>query len=65
MADTNARLEFLRRPNTARGHTEPIRHQRASAEVEEEEDLNSFYLPSGRTEPLLSFTATATSRGVS
>jgi hypothetical protein len=30
--------------------------------VEEEEDLESSYLPSGRTEPSLSFTATATSR---
>jgi hypothetical protein len=35
---------------------------RASAEVEEEEDLESSYIPSGRTEPSLSFTATATCR---
>jgi hypothetical protein len=60
MADANARLESLRRRNAARGQTEPIfRRREASAE---EEDLESSYLPSGRTEPSLSFTATATSR---
>jgi hypothetical protein len=63
MADANARLERLRRRNAARGQTEPIfRRREASAEEEEEEDLESSYLPSGRTEPSLSFTATATSR---
>jgi hypothetical protein len=63
MADTNARLERLRHCNTAQGNTEPIiHHQRASAEMEEEEDLESSYILSGRTEPSLSFTATATSR---
>jgi hypothetical protein len=59
MADANARLERLRRHNAIRGQTEPIfRRREASAE---EEDLESYYLPSGRTEPSLSFTATATS----
>jgi hypothetical protein len=63
MADANARLERLRRRNAVRGQTEPIfRRRDISAEEEEEEDLESSYLPSGRTEPLLSFTATATSR---
>jgi hypothetical protein len=63
MADANARLERLHRRNAVRGQTEPIfRHQHVSAEEEEEEDLESFYLPSGRIEPSLSFTATATSR---
>jgi hypothetical protein len=63
MADANARLERLRRHNTVRGHTEPIfRRQHVSAEEEEEEDLVSSYLPSGCTEPSLSFTAIATSR---
>jgi hypothetical protein len=63
MADANARLERLRRRNAVRGQTEPIFHHReASAEEEEGEDLESFYLPSGRTEPSLSLTATATSR---
>jgi hypothetical protein len=63
MADANARLERLRRRNAVWGQTEPIfRRREASAEEEEEEDLESSYLPSGRTEPLLSFTATATSR---
>jgi hypothetical protein len=63
MADTNARLEHLRRRNTARGQTETIFHRReASAGEEEEEDLESSYLLSGRTKPTLSFTATATSR---
>jgi hypothetical protein len=63
MADANARLERLCRRNAVRGHTEPIfRRQHVSAEEEEEEDLESSYLPSGRTEPSLSFTATATSR---
>jgi hypothetical protein len=58
MADANARLERLRRRNAARGHTEPIIHrQHVSIEVEEEEDLESSYFPSGRTEPSLSFTA--------
>jgi hypothetical protein len=59
MADTNARLEHLHRRNAVRGQTEPIfHHQHVSAK---EEDLESSYLPSGRTEPSLSFTATATS----
>jgi hypothetical protein len=63
MADANARLERLRCRNAVRGQTEPIfRHRDASAGEEEEEDLESSYLPSGRTEPSLSFTATATSR---
>jgi hypothetical protein len=63
MADANARLERLRRRNVVRGQTEPIFcHREASAEEEEEEDLESSYLPSGCTEPSLSFTATATSR---
>jgi hypothetical protein len=63
MADANARLECLRRRNAVRGQTEPIFHrQHVSAEEEEEEDLECSYLPSGRTEPSLSFTATATSR---
>jgi hypothetical protein len=63
MANANARLERLRHRNAAQGRTEPIiRRQCALVEVEEEEDLESFYLPSGRTEPSLSFTATTTSR---
>jgi hypothetical protein len=63
MADANARHERLRYRNAARGRTEPIIHrQRASAEVEEEEDLESSYLPSGRMEPSLSLTTTATPR---
>jgi hypothetical protein len=63
MADANARLERLRRCNAVRGQTEPIfRHRDASAG---EEDLESSYLPSGRTEPSLSFTTTATSRAYS
>jgi hypothetical protein len=63
MADANARLERLRRRNTVQGQTEPIfRRHEASAGEEEEEDLESSYLPSGRTEPSLSFTTTATSR---
>jgi hypothetical protein len=63
MADANARLERLHHRNTVRGQTEPIFHRHeASAGEEEEEDLESSYLPSGRTEPSLSFTATATSR---
>jgi hypothetical protein len=63
MADANARLERLHRCNAIRGQTEPIFHRReALAEEEEEEDLESSYLPFGRTEPSLSFTATATSR---
>jgi hypothetical protein len=63
MADANARLERLRRRNAVRGQTEPIfRRHEASVEEEEEEDLESSYLPSGHTEPSLSFTATATSR---
>jgi hypothetical protein len=63
MADANARLERLHHRNAVRGQTEPIfRHQHISAEEEEEEDLESSYLPSGRTEPSLSFTTTATSR---
>jgi hypothetical protein len=63
MADANARLERLHRRNFVRGQTEPIfcRHE-ASAEEEEEEDLESSYLPSGRTEPSLSFTATSRAR---
>jgi hypothetical protein len=63
MADANARFERLRRRNAVRGNTEPIiRRQHDLAEEEEEEDLESSYLPSGRTEPSLSFTTTATSR---
>jgi hypothetical protein len=63
MADANARLKHLRRRNTIQGQTEPIfHHWEASAGEEEEEDLESTYLPSGCTEPSLSFTATATSR---
>jgi hypothetical protein len=63
MADANARLERLRRRNAVWGQTEPIFHcHEASADEEEDEDLESSYLPSGRTEPSLSFTATATSR---
>jgi hypothetical protein len=63
MADANARFERLRHRNAVRGQTEPIyRRREASAEEEEEEDLESSYHPSGRTEPSLSFTATATSR---
>jgi hypothetical protein len=63
MADANARLERLRHRNAVRGQTEPIFHRReASDGEEEEEELDSSYLPSGRTEPSLSFTATATSR---
>jgi hypothetical protein len=63
MADANARLERLRRCNAVRGQTEPIFcRQHVSAEEEEEEDLESSYLPSGHTEPSLSFTATSTSR---
>jgi hypothetical protein len=63
MADANARLERLRHRNAVRGQTEPIfRRHEASAEEEEEEDPESSYLPSGRTEPSLSFTTTATSR---
>jgi hypothetical protein len=63
MADTNARLERLHRCNAVRGQTEPIfRRREALAEEEEEEHLESSYLPSGRIEPLLSFTATAISR---
>jgi hypothetical protein len=62
MADANARLERLRRCNAVRGYTEPIIHrQHILAEEEEEEDLESSYLPSRRTESSLSFTATATS----
>jgi hypothetical protein len=63
MADANARLKHLRHRNVVRGQTEPIfRHRDALAGEEEEEDLESSYLPSGHTEPSLSFTATATSR---
>jgi hypothetical protein len=63
MADANTRLEHLHHRNAVRGQTEPIfHHHEALAGEEEEEDLESSYLPSGRTEPLLSFTATATSR---
>jgi hypothetical protein len=62
MADANARLERLLRRNAARGNTEPIIYrQHASAEMEEEEDLEYSYIPSGCMEPLLSFTATTTS----
>jgi hypothetical protein len=62
MADANTRLERLCCRNAVRGNTEPIIHrQHVSAEEEEEEDVESSYLPSGRTEPSLSFTATATS----
>jgi hypothetical protein len=63
MADANARLERLCRRNAILGNTEPIiRRQHVSAKEEEEEDLKSSYLPSGRTEPSLSFNATDTSR---
>jgi hypothetical protein len=63
MADANARLERLRHCNAARGNTEHIiRPQRISVEEEKEEDLESSYIPSGRTDPSFSFTATATSR---
>jgi hypothetical protein len=66
MANANARLEHLCRRNAVQGQTEPIFHrQDASAEEEEEEDLESSYLPSGHIEPSLSFTATATSRACS
>jgi hypothetical protein len=58
MADANARLKHLCRRNAVRGNTEPIiRRQHISAEEEEEKDLESSYIPSGRTEPSLSFTA--------
>jgi hypothetical protein len=63
MANANARLECLRRHNAVQGQTKPIFHRReASTEEEEEENLESSYLPSGRTEPSLAFTSTATSR---
>jgi hypothetical protein len=63
MADANARLERFHCRNAVRRQTKPIfRRQHLSAEEEEEEVLESSYLPSGRTEPSLSFTATATSR---
>jgi hypothetical protein len=66
MADANARLGGLRRRNAVWGQAEPIFHRREdSAEEEEEKDLESSYLPSRRTEPSLSFTATATSRACS
>jgi hypothetical protein len=61
MADANTRLERLCLRNAVRGQTEPIfRRRDISAEEEEEEDLESSYLPSGNTEPSLSLTATAT-----
>jgi hypothetical protein len=45
MADANTRLERLHRRNAVRGQTEPIFCRReASAEEEEEEDLESSYL---------------------
>jgi hypothetical protein len=63
MVDANARLERLCRCNAVRGNIEPIIHrQHVLAEEEEEEDLESSYLPSRRTEPSLSFTAIASSR---
>jgi hypothetical protein len=63
MADANAQLEHLHCRNAAQGNIKPIiDHQRASAEVKEEEDLKSSYIPSGCTDPSLSFTATTTSR---
>jgi hypothetical protein len=63
MADVNARVERLLHCNTARGNTEPIVHCHcASAEMEEEEDLESSYALSGRTKPSLSYTATTTCR---
>jgi hypothetical protein len=63
MADANATLKRLHCRNAVRGQTEPIFHHRdVSAGEEEEEDVESSYLPFGRTEPSLSFTATATSR---
>jgi hypothetical protein len=62
MADANARFKRLCHRNAVRGQTKPIfHHQHVSAKEEEEEDLESSYLPSGRIEPLLSFTTTATS----
>jgi hypothetical protein len=66
MADANARLERLRHRNAVRGNTDPIiRRQHVSAKEEEEEDLESTYLLSRRTEPSLSITPTATSRACS
>jgi hypothetical protein len=66
MADANERLEHLCRRNTVRGQTEPIfRRQDVSAGEEEEEDLESSYLSSGRKDPSLPFTATATSHACS
>jgi hypothetical protein len=66
MADANARLERLHCRNVVRGNTEPIIGcQHVSAEEEEEEDLESSYLLSGRIEPSLSFTGIATSRACS
>jgi hypothetical protein len=62
MADANARLERLRRRNAVRGQTEPIfRRRDVLAGEEEEEDLESSYLPFGCIEPSLSFTTTTTS----
>jgi hypothetical protein len=63
MANANARLERLRRCNAVRGQIEPIfRRRDVSAGEEEEEDLESSYLPSERTEPSPSFTATSRAR---
>jgi hypothetical protein len=60
MVDAKARIERLCCRNAVRGNTEPIiRRQHISAE---KEDLKSSYILSGRSEPSLSFTATATSR---
>jgi hypothetical protein len=57
------RLERLRCRNAVQGQTEPNFHRRdVSTEEEEEEDLESSYLLSGRIEPSLSFTVTDTSR---
>jgi hypothetical protein len=62
MADAHARLERLHRCNIAQGHIEPImRRQQVSAEMKEEEDLKSSYVPSGRSEPSLTYIATITS----
>jgi hypothetical protein len=66
MTDVGACLERLRHRNAAQGNTEPvIRRHRALAEIEEDEDLESSYVPSERTESSLSYTATATSRACS
>jgi hypothetical protein len=66
MADVGACLKHLCHRNAAQGNIEPIIHRHSAlAEIEEEEDLESSYMPSKRTEPSLSYTATATSRTLS